>query len=94
MRKILLSFIIYTLMVNFAEAQEKARIGLQNLNSREVITCYDNNQYSAEDCAQYFETKGFIRTKYIPSKPAKFDYLTVDTFPTRRWRSTEVTPRW
>ncbi len=77
-----------------ALAQNGARIALQNLNSREVVTCYNNTQYSAEECAQYFEGQGYIRTKYIPYKPARFDYLTVDTFPARRWRSGEVTPRW
>lgn len=75
-------------------AQEKVRIGLQDIHTREVVNCYDNNRYSAEDCAKYFESQGFIRMKYIPSKPAGFDYLTVETYPTRRWREHEITPRW
>lgn len=94
MSKLPLLIVACTIMALPAQAQSNRHIALQNLNSREVITCYNNAQYSAEDCAKYFETRGFIRTKYIPSKPARFDYLTVDTYPSRRWRLGEVTPRW
>lgn len=75
-------------------ANEQKRIGLQNTSSREIVYCYDNSSSSAEECATYFEGQGFIKMKLIPSKPAKFDFLTVDTFPTRRWRDNELTPRW
>ncbi|MDD7313655.1 MAG: hypothetical protein PUH03_04820 [bacterium] len=80
----------------FAAVTEAAgeRIGLQNMNDRTVVYCYGNPDYSAEDCAAYYESKGFTRLGDIPTKPARFDALTVDTFPTRRWRDGELTPRW
>lgn len=69
-------------------------IGLQNLRSREIVHCYANSHYSAEDCAKYFESQGYTRMRDIPYKTAKYDFLTVDTYPTRRWRNGELTPRW
>lgn len=77
-----------------AEAQTQEKIGLQNIETREVAYCYSNPRSSAEQCAQYFESQGFIRMKHIPYKTANFDFLKVDTFPTRRWRPNELTPRW
>ncbi len=75
-------------------AAENSRIGLQNIYTRAVVYCYANSQYSAEDCASYYETLGYIRMRNLPSKTAKYDFLAVDTYPTRRWRSGELTPRW
>ena len=69
-------------------------IGLQNLDSREVVYCYDNSENSAESCAQYFERKGYVRFRDIPYKTANYDFLKVDTYPTRRWRDSEITSRW
>ncbi len=77
-----------------AKAQYEEPIGLQNIKTREVAYCYNNSHSSADECAQYFESQGFIRMKYIPYKTAKFDFLTVETYPTRRWRQNELTPRW
>ena len=80
--------------ISIANADEQRRIGLQNAYTREVVYCYDNPQSTAEDCASYFESQGFVKMQYIPYKMAKYDFLTVETFPTRRWRNNELTPRW
>lgn len=77
-----------------AEASVDAKIGLQHPFDRTVVHCSSNEKYSAEDCAQYFEAKGFIRFRDIPYKTAGYDFLKVDTYPTRRWRGSEKTPRW
>ena len=77
-----------------AKAETKERIGLQDLKTRTIVYCYGNSKYSAEDCADHYEAQGYTRMRDIPSKTANYDFLTVDTFPTRRWRSGEVTPRW
>lgn len=69
-------------------------VNLQNPNSRKIVRCYNNNVSSAEECARYFEQYGFIRFREIPYKTADYDFLHVDTYPTRRWRDSELTPRW
>ena len=69
-------------------------VGLQNLHTRTIIYCYSNSDYTAEECASFYETQGFTRMRNIPQKPAKYDFLTVETYPTRRWRDGEKTPRW
>lgn len=71
-----------------------ASINLQNPYTRKIARCYNNNISSAEECARYFERYGFIRFREIPYKTANYDFLHVDTFPTRRWRDSELTPRW
>lgn len=75
-------------------AADSDSIGLQNPDSRAVVYCYANSRYSAEECAAYFESQGYTRMNDIPSKTAQYDFLTVDTYPTRRWRDGELTPRW
>ena len=75
-------------------ANTNHRIGLQHLQTRTVVYCYSNAQLSAEDCAQHYESLGYTRLRDIPYKTARYDFLTVDTFPTRRWRNGELTPRW
>ena len=83
------------LICTSAEATaEDYHIGLQDVRTRTVIYCYGNSQYSAEDCASYYETLGYTRVRDIPTKTAKYDFLAVDTYPTRRWRNGELTPRW
>ena len=77
-----------------AKAVESDRIGLQNPQDRTIVYCYSGNYQSAEQCAKYYETQGYVRIRDLPNKPANFDFLTVDTYPTRRWRSGELTPRW
>ncbi len=75
-------------------AAQDYRIGLQDQISRTVVYCYTNSHYTAEECATYFENQGYVRLRDIPQKPASYDFLTVDTYPTRRWRAGELTPRW
>ena len=77
-----------------AKAAENERIGLQNPDDRTIVYCYSGSERSAEQCASYYEKKGYVRLRDLPNKPASYDILTVDTYPTRRWRSGELTPRW
>ena len=73
---------------------DKCSIGLQNLNTREVVYCRKTIFVSAEECAARYEAKGYTRFRDIPYKTANYDFLKVDNYPTRRWRDSEVTPRW
>ena len=43
---------------------------------------------------RFYEKNNYVRLTDIPYKVAKYDRLTKDTFPTRRWRNGERTPRW
>ena len=96
--KFLLLGSLLTVFASLAHAQsafpKEDIIGLQNLQSRNVVRCYGSDTSSAEDCARHYEEMGFVRFRDIPSKSAKYDFLKVDTFPTRRWRNNESTPRW
>jgi hypothetical protein len=69
-------------------------IYLQEPFSRVVAHCYASAEYAAEACAKMFEQKGYVRFRNIPYKTARYDFLTKDTYPTRRWRENERTPRW
>ena len=80
--------------MGISKASNDHYIGLQDLRSRTIIYCYNNEQYSAEQCASYYESQGYTRLRDIPSRSAKYDFLTVDTYPTRRWRNGEHFPRW
>ncbi|MBR2922717.1 MAG: hypothetical protein IKC10_05295 [Alphaproteobacteria bacterium] len=84
----------YIMLMGISKASNNYYIGLQNLRSRTVVYCYDNEQTTAEQCASYYETQGYTRFRDIPSRTAKYDFLTVDTYPTRRWRNGELSPRW
>ncbi len=75
-------------------ANEEDVITLQELNTRVLVNCYKSNYQSAETCAEIFEQRGYVRLKDIPHKPAKFDTLKQNTYPTRRWREGEITSRW
>ena len=75
-------------------AAEDYHIGLQDVRTRTVIYCYGNSQYSAEDCASYYETLGYTRVRDIPTKTAKYDFSPVHTYPPPPCRSGELTPRW
>lgn len=77
---------------DYANAEEM--ISLQNLKNRNIVYCYNSEQQSSEVCAKYFEKKGYTRFRDIPYKTAKYDFLKKDTYPTRRWRDGEQTPRW
>lgn len=82
------------IFMGISKASGDNYIGLQNLTTRTVVYCYDGSNHSAEECATYYETQGFTRFRDIPSRSAKYDFLTVDTYPTRRWRDGEYFPRW
>ncbi len=69
-------------------------IGLQNLSTRDIVRCYDNMFVSAESCARRYEANGYTRFRDIPYKTANYDFLKVDSYPSRRWRDSELTPRW
>ena len=68
---------------------------LQDKNTGDLICCSDTATSTAEECARAFEQEDcYVRVDNIPSRPAQYDPLTTNTFPTRRWRETETSPRW
>lgn len=73
---------------------EEDVIALENLQTREVVYCYDSVQMSIEECAKYMENIGFMRLTDIPKFTADRNVLTSGTYPTRRWRETDRIPRW
>lgn len=89
-----ITMFFFLILAAVANAAGSESVGLQDPHTRTVVYCYGNSNNSAEDCASYYESQGYVRMRDIPSKTANYDFLTVDTFPTRRWRSGELTPRW
>lgn len=75
-------------------ANEEPFILLQQPRTRVLLRCYANIYQPADICARVYEQRGFVRVRDIPHKPAKYDFLKKDTYPTRRWREGETTPRW
>ena len=75
-------------------ANDNGDIRLQNLKTRIIVICRESFYETAETCAQFYEKNNYVRLTDIPYKVAKYDRLTKDTFPTRRWRNGERTPRW
>ena len=75
-------------------ANDEPVIALQNLESRVVVYCHSTPTNSSETCAEIFEGYGYVRLREIPYKTADYDFLRTDTYPTRRWRDNELTPRW
>ncbi|MBR1605165.1 MAG: hypothetical protein IJ660_03560 [Alphaproteobacteria bacterium] len=69
-------------------------IYLQHPFTRVIARCYASTEYATNACAETFEQKGYVRFRNIPYKTAKYDFLKKDTYPTRRWREHEKTPRW
>ena len=67
---------------------------LQHQTSGKMACCRDSEGVTAEECAQALEKECFVRVQDIPYHPAKYDFLTTDTYPTRRWRDNEKSPRW
>ncbi|MBQ8465148.1 MAG: hypothetical protein IJ545_03975 [Alphaproteobacteria bacterium] len=74
--------------------QKETEIYLQEPFTRVIARCYATAEYAADACAKTFEQKGYVRFSNIPYKTARYDFLTKDTYPTRRWREHERTPRW
>jgi hypothetical protein len=75
-------------------ANEQDMIALQNPTTKQVARCYSTPEEPAEYCAKYFESKNYVRFRDIPYKTANYDFRKKNTFPTRRWRDYERTPRW
>ena len=78
----------------FLEAPQQDTITLQNLKTRELVTCRNNGTETAENCAKMFEMSGFVRLSDIPSQTAEYDIKKPTTYPTRSWREGEKNPRW
>lgn len=78
----------------FSYANEETQINLQQPSTRVIVKCYSTKYEPAETCAKLFESKGYVRFEDIPYKTANYDFLKTGTYPTRRWRPGEITPRW
>ena len=74
--------------------QKQTEIYLQEPFTRVIARCYASAEYAAKACATEFEKQGYVRIRNIPYKTARYDFLTKETYPTRRWRENELTPRW
>ena len=75
-------------------ANEETTISLINQTTKVIVRCYSNVFEPAETCARFFEEKDYIRFREIPYKTANYDFLKPGSYPTRRWRNGERTPRW
>lgn len=75
-------------------ANDSNNIKLQNLKTRIIVVCRESFYETAETCAQFYEKNNYVRLTDIPYKIAKYDRLSKNIFPTRRWRNGERTPRW
>lgn len=75
-------------------ANEIDKISLLEPVTRNIIHCYATAFESTEECARKYERKNYVRFRDIPYKTANYDFLTRETYPTRRWREYERTPRW
>ena len=73
---------------------EEDQINLQHPYTRVIVKCFATAREPAESCAGFFEAKGYVRFRDIPYKTANYDFLKGGSYPTRRWRSGELTPRW
>lgn len=73
---------------------QQTEIFLQHPYTRVIVRCNASVEYAANACAEQFEREGYVRFRNIPYKVARYDFLKTDTYPTRRWRENERTPRW
>lgn len=69
-------------------------IVLQHPNDRTVVKCKNYTLKTKEECAKEFESLGYVRLKDKVKMPAKYDNPESSTYPSRRWRDGENTPRW
>ena len=67
---------------------------LQDVNTGDIVCCKDTADSTAEECARALESDCFVRVQDLPYRTAEYDFLTTNTYPTRRWREGETTPRW
>ena len=75
-------------------ANVQSVILLQHQTSGKLACCRDTADVTAEECARALEKQCFVRVQDMPYRPAGYDFLTKDTYPTRRWRENEKSPRW
>ena len=73
---------------------KETEIFLQDPYSRVIARCYATAEDAANACANKFEQNGYVRLKNIPYRVARYDFLTSDTYPSRRWRFNDIAPRW
>ncbi len=73
---------------------ESEKISLLEPVTRNIIHCYASAFETSEECAQKYKQQNYVRFRDIPYKTANYDFLTKETYPTRRWREHERTPRW
>ena len=74
--------------------EKPTNIYLQHPQTRVIVHCYASVEYAANTCANTFKQQGYILLRNIPYKVANYDFLPQETYPTRRWRENELTPRW
>ncbi len=67
---------------------------LQHQTTGKMACCRDTEDVTAEECAKALEQECYVRVQDIPYHPAKYDFLTTGSYPTRRWRANEKSPRW
>ncbi len=99
MKKTLTNILIVAILTFMNTACSTTRtkanfITLQHPLHRTVITCYKTMFMSAEYCAANHEAKGYVRLLDKTKMPAKYDLINNSTYPSRRWREEENSPRW
>lgn len=62
---------------------------LQHQTTGKLACCRDTGEVTAEDCARVLEAHCFVRVQDLPYRPAKYDFLTTDTYPPRPFSSLE-----
>ena len=83
------------LIISRTPANAQDMILLQEVNTGDLVCCQNTYESTAEECAYALEqTDCYVRVQDIPYRTAKYDYLTTGTYPTRRWRENETSPRW
>lgn len=71
----------------------KNQVVMENLNTRVLAYCRGTPEDIA-DCVTRLEQSCYTRITEIPHMAAKYDFLKIGTYPTRRWRNGENVPRW
>ena len=66
---------------------------MQNQNTGVLAYCRGTEK-EIEACVSRLENSCYVRIEDIPRFAAKYDYLKIGTYPTRRWREGEYFPRW
>ncbi|MCQ2915110.1 MAG: hypothetical protein MJ247_07970 [Alphaproteobacteria bacterium] len=69
-------------------------IVLQHTITREIVYCDGTDVNKMDICATDFERDGFVRLTDKPNFRAKDDLPRPGSYPTRRFRDNQNTPRW